>query len=253
MGEPAGMNEANSSEHPKQRDAVTCDEVLSHTDSRQSPTSAEAVSSTCTSSLQATRESVPQIAKTPRGPMFRPPLRRLSAGTPLSKLNAAFKSPLRTSITPDAAVGSSTNSALNTCSAQHRSDVATTNQALKAPRLRSQVITKTRPSPYPSTPSRTLSTHSSRGGRVVGGGSQDTAESVAGDIAQLREQLESVESEIAELSVDYCEDELQQYIDHLHEYNEMKDVGQLLLGKLAEVKGTTTAELYRHFQLSLDD
>jgi hypothetical protein len=88
---------------------------------------------------------------------------------------------------------------------------------------------------------------------VVGGGSQDTAESVAGDIAQLREQLESVESEIAELSVDYCEDELQQYIDHLHEYNEMKDVGQLLLGKLAEVKGTTTAELYRHFQLSLDD
>ena len=82
---------------------------------------------------------------------------------------------------------------------------------------------------------------------------QETPDSIAADIAQLREQLESAESEIVELSRDYCEDELQQYIDHLHEYNEIKDVGQLLLGKLAEVKGTTTAELYQHFELNLDD
>jgi len=30
----------------------------------------------------------------------------------------------------------------------------------------------------------------------------------------------------------YCEEELQEHIDKLHEYNEIKDVGQLLIGKL---------------------
>ena len=30
----------------------------------------------------------------------------------------------------------------------------------------------------------------------------------------------------------YSEEELQQHIQKLHEYNEIKDVGQLLIGKL---------------------
>lgn len=30
----------------------------------------------------------------------------------------------------------------------------------------------------------------------------------------------------------YSEEELQAHIDKLHEYNEIKDVGQLLIGKL---------------------
>ena len=81
----------------------------------------------------------------------------------------------------------------------------------------------------------------------------ETEEDVEKDIAQLREQIECTEREIAELSQHYSEDELQQYIDHLHEYNEIKDVGQLLLGKLAEIQGTTTAELYKQFSLNLDD
>lgn len=82
---------------------------------------------------------------------------------------------------------------------------------------------------------------------------KDTPEKVAQDVEELRKELESVESEIAELSKDHCEEELQQYIDLLHEYNEIKDVGQLLLGKIAEVQGTTTAELYERFELNLDD
>ena len=92
--------------------------------------------------------------------------------------------------------------------------------------------------------------HSSR---EAGSCQRETVEEVARDITQLRQQLENVENEIAELSEDYCEDELQQYIDHLHQYNEMKDVGQLLLGKLAEVQGTTVSELYKQFDLNLDD
>ena len=81
----------------------------------------------------------------------------------------------------------------------------------------------------------------------------ESAESIAEEIEHLKDQLKNIDSEISELSHDYHEDELQQFIDHLHEYNEIKDVGQLLLGKLAEVQGTTTAQLYHQFDLNLDD
>ena len=81
----------------------------------------------------------------------------------------------------------------------------------------------------------------------------ETEESLRADIARLKEQIRANEAEIEELSQEYSEDELQQYIEHLHEYNEIKDAGQLLLGKLAEVQGTTVSELYRQFGLSLDD
>lgn len=82
---------------------------------------------------------------------------------------------------------------------------------------------------------------------------EETEESLRTNITELREQIEGVNSEIEELSKDYSEDELQQYIDHLHEYNEVKDAAQLLMGRLAEVQGTTVAELYKQFDLSLDD
>ena len=32
----------------------------------------------------------------------------------------------------------------------------------------------------------------------------------------------------------YHEEELQEHIDKLHEYNEIKDIGQLLIGKLGQ-------------------
>ena len=77
---------------------------------------------------------------------------------------------------------------------------------------------------------------------------------VADGIQKLKLKLKEVESEIEGLATDnYCEDELQVHIEKLHEYNEMKDVGQLLLGKIAEVQGMTTAALYEQFGLKLDD
>ena len=81
------------------------------------------------------------------------------------------------------------------------------------------------------------------------GGAQD----LALEIQRLQEKLKQVEEETCGLAENYSEEELQAHIHKLHEYNEVKDIGQLLLGKLAEVEGTTTATLYEQFGLDLDD
>lgn len=70
---------------------------------------------------------------------------------------------------------------------------------------------------------------------------------------EVARELQEVEAEIRELSRDCSEEELQRHIEKLHEYNEMKDVGQMLIGRLAELQGTTTNALYGQFGLSLED
>ncbi len=73
-------------------------------------------------------------------------------------------------------------------------------------------------------------------------------------IQGLELELEEIEKEISERSISYSvgAGKLQTHIDMLHEYNEMKDAGQILLGKLAEVEATTTAQLYSRYGLNLD-
>jgi len=78
-------------------------------------------------------------------------------------------------------------------------------------------------------------------------------EAVARDVLKLKNQVEAARREIRDLSEDYHEDELQAHIDKLHEYNEVKDMGQILLGKIAEVEGTTTAAVYERFGLDFAD
>jgi hypothetical protein len=43
------------------------------------------------------------------------------------------------------------------------------------------------------------------------------------------------------------------YMDRLHRYNEAKDMAQALMGKLAQLAGTTTRNLYPNFDLCFDD
>lgn len=40
------------------------------------------------------------------------------------------------------------------------------------------------------------------------------------------------------------------YIEKLHEYNEIKDIAQSFLGKLAELRGSTLMALYDEFDLN---
>lgn len=49
------------------------------------------------------------------------------------------------------------------------------------------------------------------------------------------------------------EQEMRSHMNRLHEYNELKDVGQALLGRLAILRGLTTKALYPEFGIELED
>lgn len=74
------------------------------------------------------------------------------------------------------------------------------------------------------------------------------------DIQKLKEKQDMLDKEISELVKEgYCVIELEDHIALLHEYNDIKDVAQMLLGKLALTRGVTTKELYPDFDLDLSD
>ncbi|MGH0163828.1 UNVERIFIED_CONTAM: hypothetical protein FKN15_045820 [Acipenser sinensis] len=74
------------------------------------------------------------------------------------------------------------------------------------------------------------------------------------DIEELKGRQEELSTQIALLEAEgYSVEELDQHIDQLHEYNDIKDVGQMLLGRLATIRGVTTKDLYGEFGLELED
>ncbi|KAF3848943.1 hypothetical protein F7725_015440 [Dissostichus mawsoni] len=75
--------------------------------------------------------------------------------------------------------------------------------------------------------------------------------SPAEEVAELERRREQLDTEIAQLEAEV--EELEHHIDMLHEYNDIKDIGQSLLGRIAAVRGTTTRDLYSQFDLELDD
>ncbi|KAJ2232686.1 swi5-like zinc finger protein [Coemansia sp. RSA 455] len=44
-----------------------------------------------------------------------------------------------------------------------------------------------------------------------------------------------------------------EHIDRLHRYNDIKDAGQMLFGKLAELKGKTVKEIYKDYNVNIED
>ncbi|XP_075416828.1 DNA repair protein SWI5 homolog isoform X2 [Tenrec ecaudatus] len=74
------------------------------------------------------------------------------------------------------------------------------------------------------------------------------------DIQKLKEKRDMLDQEISQFRAEgYSVDELQDHISQLHEYNDIKDVGQMLLGKLAVIRGVATKELYPEFDLDVND
>nr|XP_020493762.1 DNA repair protein SWI5 homolog [Labrus bergylta] len=78
--------------------------------------------------------------------------------------------------------------------------------------------------------------------------------SPAEEVVELKKRKDQLDAEIAQLEAEgYRVEELEHHIDKLHEYNDIKDIGQSLLGRIAALRGTTTRDLYSHFGLELDD
>uniref|UniRef100_F6SMZ5 DNA repair protein SWI5 homolog n=1 Tax=Callithrix jacchus TaxID=9483 RepID=F6SMZ5_CALJA len=83
---------------------------------------------------------------------------------------------------------------------------------------------------------------------------QTSEESLLLDIQKLKEKRDMLDKEISQfISEGYSVDELEDHITQLHEYNDIKDVGQMLMGKLAVIQGVTTKELYPEFGLDVND
>ncbi|XP_064379770.1 DNA repair protein SWI5 homolog, partial [Dromaius novaehollandiae] len=74
------------------------------------------------------------------------------------------------------------------------------------------------------------------------------------EIEELKRKDLALDQEIAQfLSEGYSLEELEKHISLLHEYNDIKDAGQMLLGKLAVIRGVTTKQLYPEYDLELSD
>ncbi|KAI8852189.1 Swi5-domain-containing protein [Chytridium lagenaria] len=63
----------------------------------------------------------------------------------------------------------------------------------------------------------------------------------------------SSEGEVPVIGDDEVERMMSEYIELLHEYNEVKDCAQLVLGKIAEKKGVTIKALYSDYGIEFDD
>eukprot|EP00105_Crassostrea_gigas_P017635 XP_011435487.1 PREDICTED: DNA repair protein SWI5 homolog [Crassostrea gigas] len=74
------------------------------------------------------------------------------------------------------------------------------------------------------------------------------------DVQELEKKLETFNTEIAELESRGLKVEmLQTHIDKLHQYNELKDCAQMVLGRIAVLEGVKTKDLYPRYNLDLED
>lgn len=88
----------------------------------------------------------------------------------------------------------------------------------------------------------------------VGKSSAAHKEDLQREISEVKEKEASLDKEIERLEAEgYSIEELDEHISLLHEYNELKDTGQMLLGRLAVLRGVTTKDLYAEFGLDLED
>ncbi|CAG8478753.1 11059_t:CDS:2 [Ambispora leptoticha] len=78
------------------------------------------------------------------------------------------------------------------------------------------------------------------------------------EIEGLEKKLEELRAEAKKLNDSLgpeinAEKEIQNHCRLLHEYNEIRDVGQMLFGKCAVYEGTTTKKMYEKFGVDLED
>ncbi|KAF5351367.1 hypothetical protein D9758_008050 [Tetrapyrgos nigripes] len=66
-------------------------------------------------------------------------------------------------------------------------------------------------------------------------------------VAALQEEVESLQRELGEK--EDAEKIVQRHIKLLHQYNEAKDAAQVLIGRLAALKGSTVRQIHKDLEL----
>ncbi|KAL4819491.1 Swi5-domain-containing protein [Aspergillus spinulosporus] len=80
--------------------------------------------------------------------------------------------------------------------------------------------------------------------------------SLRASITALESQSAQLEAQIAEIRAKLKNDPsetVKRHIQLLHEYNEIKDIGQGLMGLIADARGVRQVEVQKEFGLSLKD
>ncbi|THV02516.1 hypothetical protein K435DRAFT_344576 [Dendrothele bispora CBS 962.96] len=77
-------------------------------------------------------------------------------------------------------------------------------------------------------------------------------------VEKQRERVAALEKEVAELQGALGENEdankiVQDHIKLLHRYNEAKDATQILIGRLAAMKGSTVRQIHKDLELPEQD
>lgn len=79
-------------------------------------------------------------------------------------------------------------------------------------------------------------------------------ENIENVVNSLEDKLKVVEEEITILEKEnHSINELDVIIKKLHDYNEMKDIAQELMGKIAFIKGATIREIHKDFNADIDE
>ncbi|GFQ77039.1 hypothetical protein TNCT_460151 [Trichonephila clavata] len=81
-----------------------------------------------------------------------------------------------------------------------------------------------------------------------------STEDMKKSVIELWQKNEDLKKEIEDLKEKgFEEDDLKWYIDKLHEYNEIKDVAQMIMGKIAVLEQTTVRKVHEEFGMKDDD
>ena len=82
--------------------------------------------------------------------------------------------------------------------------------------------------------------------------SPDNISGESNDLISLQSQLKELEGKIAAYN-DVSVESVDSYLDLIHQYNEMKDTGQALIGHLARLQGVSTKQIYKEHFPEIED
>ena len=74
-------------------------------------------------------------------------------------------------------------------------------------------------------------------------------------IEEEKNEILQLHKEILELNrkIEMNEKNSKESLNKVHEYNDIKDIGQMLLGKLGQLENKTIMELYDEYNIDLND